>query len=549
MIISLSMVKNEADIIEAFVRHNLQFVDMMLIADNDSSDSTGDILRRLQGEGLPVVIFDDPIFGYYQSEKMTFLYKRAVETWTPRYVVLLDADEFISVQIKPLFRAALLPLRPGSMGLVPWRTYVLSPEQAAGPAADPPRWMRFRRAEEHPEFHPGFHKAVIAVDPQNPLDVAIPQGNHSATRRDGTLLPWSVLERVALAHYPVRSREQLTAKVVTGWMAYLAMKGSPGQGLGAHWAELYARIVQGRGLTAEDVSRESLCYALRDGREPDWPDGVVEDPLNASYQLRYTQDASGTAVSMIAQSWERLMVPNPRLQFPDRPAQGGCADRPAADTAFDPQWHAANFYLDLAPFRHIAERYGPRDVLDLGCGLGGYLKYFLNTGAGEVFGIDGFPSNPAIMVPSSYRQGDLGGDIDLGRRFDLVMCMEVIEHIDGSKEDVLLNTITRHATERIVFSAAEPGQPGLGHINCKPIGHWLEKLRRLGWVPDLFDTLALRSLATFSWFRRNTVVLVRDTGNAQSAIDALSALATRPVSWPSYPPTVATHPFFELSGG
>lgn len=548
MIISLSMVKNEADIIEAFVRHTLQFVDLMLIADNDSSDGTGDILRLLQREGLPVVIFDDPIFGYFQSEKMTFLYRRAVETYAPRHVMLLDADEFIAVPFKPLFRTGLLPLRPGSMGLIPWRTHVLSPEQAAAPMTDPPRQMRFRRAEEHPEFHPAFHKAVIAVDPQNPLDVAIPQGNHSACRRDGTFLPWTLVEHVALAHFPVRSRDQLTAKVVTGWMAYLAMKGT-GQGWGAHWATLYARIVDGPGLSAEDVSRESLRYALKGDAAPDWDDGVVEDPLNAAYEIRYAPEAGRTAVSAIARSWERQMVPNPRLRFADRPGSGGSGGEPAADTAFDPQWHARNFLLDLPPFRHIAERYRPHSVLDLGCGLGGYLRYFLNTGAEQAVGIDGFAPNPSIMIPEHYRQADIGGGIDLGRPFDLVMCMEVIEHIEEAREDAVLDSITRHAAERIVFSAAEPGQPGLGHINCKPIGHWLDKLRRRGWAPDLFDTLAMRSLATFSWFRRNTVVLVRDTGQAQRAIDTLSALAARPVAWPNYPPTVVTHPFFELAGG
>ena len=40
------MVENESDIFEAFVRHNL----------------------ALQSEGLPIVISDDPIFGYFQAD-------------------------------------------------------------------------------------------------------------------------------------------------------------------------------------------------------------------------------------------------------------------------------------------------------------------------------------------------------------------------------------------------------------------------------------------------------------------------------------------------
>ena len=37
-----------------------------------------------------------------------------------------------------------------------------------------------------------------------------------------------------------------------------------------------------------------------------------------------------------------------------------------------------------------------------------------------------------------------------------------------------------------------------------------------GWVPNLRDTLAMRALATFSWFRRNLVVLERATGPGET---------------------------------
>ena len=548
MIVSLSMVKNEADIIEAFVRHNIQFLDLMLIADNDSSDGTGDILRRLQAEGLPIVIFDDPIFGYYQSAKMSFLYKRAIETFAPRYVVPLDADEFLSVLAKPLFRARLLALRPGTQGLIPWHTYVLPPEMAAESMDDPPRRMRFRIADEHSEFRLVMHKAIIAVDPSDPRPIVIAPGNHNVRWQNEEPLPMSVIEDVALAHFPVRGLEQLTAKMVTGWIAYLGMQGGPPERCGSHKAALYARIVDGPGLSADDAYRESLRYAGPADGAPDGDVDIVEDPLNATYTLRYGENRCHTAVSAIARTWERLMVPNRRLQFTDQPVLDVTPDNASsADTAFDPQWHANNFSLDLPPFRHIAERHRPQSVLDVGCGLGGYLKYFRNVGVGQVAGIDGFPANASILIRDSYRQHDVGEPIDLDQTFDLVMCMEVIEHIPKEKEDVVVHTIARHAGTRIVFSAAEPGQPGIGHINCQPIEHWLVKFQQLGWTPNLFDTLAMRALATYSWFRRNTVVLVRD-GDGQHGIDTLSALAARRLPLTNPPRSVITHPFFELTG-
>ena len=49
-IIAISRVKNEADIIEAFVRHTLHFADRMIISDSGSIDGTWDILQILVDE-------------------------------------------------------------------------------------------------------------------------------------------------------------------------------------------------------------------------------------------------------------------------------------------------------------------------------------------------------------------------------------------------------------------------------------------------------------------------------------------------------------------
>ena len=52
-IVAISTVRDEEDIIEAFVRHMLAFAERLIILDNGSTDSTPDILRAMQDEGLP----------------------------------------------------------------------------------------------------------------------------------------------------------------------------------------------------------------------------------------------------------------------------------------------------------------------------------------------------------------------------------------------------------------------------------------------------------------------------------------------------------------
>ena len=75
-VISFSLVKNEEDIIELFVRHNLQYFSHMYIADNLSSDGTFDILLALKNEGLPITLIKDGNVSHAQGRKTTLAYRK-----------------------------------------------------------------------------------------------------------------------------------------------------------------------------------------------------------------------------------------------------------------------------------------------------------------------------------------------------------------------------------------------------------------------------------------------------------------------------------------
>jgi SAM-dependent methyltransferase len=216
-----------------------------------------------------------------------------------------------------------------------------------------------------------------------------------------------------------------------------------------------------------------------------------------------------------------------------------------APGVLDPSFHTAEFYLDLPPFRYIADRYRPASVLDVGCGLGGYLVAFRLWGAREVQGVDGFEDTGAVLCGEAYTCHDLRRPLDLGRTFDLVICTEVVEHIAAGHEDSVLGTIARHARDLIVFSAAGPGQPGVGHVNCRPVDYWLAAWRRLGWEPDVFDSVAARSLGTYHWFRRNLVVLRPDgRERALEGFDRsdLASYESATVKWVAQPPAIHVYP-------
>ena len=83
------MVKDEADIVAATVAHMCGQVDAVIVADNNSTDGTRDIL-----DGLPVTVVDDPDPAYYQSRKMTALAGRARVEFDATWVIPFDADEW-----------------------------------------------------------------------------------------------------------------------------------------------------------------------------------------------------------------------------------------------------------------------------------------------------------------------------------------------------------------------------------------------------------------------------------------------------------------------
>ena len=155
-------------------------------------------------------------------------------------------------------------------------------------------------------------------------------------------------------------------------------------------------------------------------------------------------------------------------------------------------------------------------VFDLGCGCGTWLKAFLEMGATDILGVDGVPMEEKELLFSkkNFRLHDLREPLLLGRRFDMALCLEVAEHLDLEHAPVIVKSLTVHS-DRILFSAACPNQPGQGHVNCQWPGFWQNLFNEQGFSCSDSPRWAIWSVEEIEpWYRQNLFTAVKDPNKA-----------------------------------
>lgn len=220
MIVAVTMVRDEQDIIEWTLAHMLTQVDHVIVADNGSTDHTRWILADAQAK-LPgqITVMVDPEVGYWQSRKMTGL-ARLAHDMGAEWVVPFDADEaWFLPDARVLAGADVIALRP--------HVFVPQPRHDDNHIRNPLR--RIEHRQPYPEPHP---KVMFRSRP----DVVIDMGNHGVTYPGPHRL---VAGGGAVRHYQYRSPGQVARKVNQGTAAYDALPPAMRR-FGSHWRELAA---------------------------------------------------------------------------------------------------------------------------------------------------------------------------------------------------------------------------------------------------------------------------------------------------------------------
>lgn len=268
-IAAVSMVKNECDIIELFIKINSNYFDALYILDHSSTDQTAAIIKALQSKDYPVfyAYAADQVFD--QASVITSAIRQIAASGDYHYLMPIDADEFVHAGSPSAFREKLASnLSSKSFGYIPWVTYC--PVNGDYFGVSSPLYENFRRRKLEPEQ---YYKVILGNDfARNCL---ISPGNHIAANpnyeEQNILLP------MELQHVPVRSKEQIIRKAILGGHA-LALKKNRKIDEGFHW-DLMAERIRNRNY---DVSEAELLdiairYVTKEGDDSE--NAIVEDCL------------------------------------------------------------------------------------------------------------------------------------------------------------------------------------------------------------------------------------------------------------------------------
>src|SRR6185436_5585705 len=84
----------------------------------------------------------------------------------------------------------------------------------------------------------------------------------------------------------------------------------------------------------------------------------------------------------------------------------------------------------------LVELIHPKSVVDVGCGVGSWLSVFREFGIENVLGVDGGEEVELLEIPPEcFVTHDLTTPIVLDREFELVVSLEVAEHLPPESSD------------------------------------------------------------------------------------------------------------------
>lgn len=150
-----------------------------------------------------------------------------------------------------------------------------------------------------------------------------------------------------------------------------------------------------------------------------------------------------------------------------------------------------------------------QSVGDVGCSIGTFLKVFADAGVGNLQGFDArWVDQTRLVIPAdAFKVVDLTAPMETsGHTFDLLVCLEVAEHLPEERAQSFVADLCA-MSETVLFSAAIPGQGGVGHVNEQWQSYWCDLFAANGYRPhDHIRNAIWNDPGVPVWYRQNIML-------------------------------------------
>jgi cyclopropane fatty-acyl-phospholipid synthase-like methyltransferase len=125
----------------------------------------------------------------------------------------------------------------------------------------------------------------------------------------------------------------------------------------------------------------------------------------------------------------------------------------------------------------LIDRLNIKSIIDVGCGAGYSLQYFLNKGLIGI-GVEGFEyaiSRSPVkkhLVLHDYTKDQY---VSAGE-YDLAWSCEFVEHVEEQYVPNFMATFMK--AKYVAMTHAVPGQPGHHHVNCQTADYWIDIFKK-----------------------------------------------------------------------
>jgi hypothetical protein len=161
-----------------------------------------------------------------------------------------------------------------------------------------------------------------------------------------------------------------------------------------------------------------------------------------------------------------------------------------------------------APLARAIIKFFPyiKTAVDIGCGNGKYVMNFMVNGI-PCEGYDGSPLTHELTF-GLCEVTDFSEPVDIGK-FDLVLSLEVGEHIPAAYEQIFINNLCNASDKFLLLSWAIEGQHGIGHVNCHANSYIIKELKTRGFLYVRWFTELLREETTLPWFKNTLMTFIK----------------------------------------